>query len=418
MKQLNYIAARNITIQCESGEVNYKKGSNVHIRHDDKENVWISYHEQDKNKKVHAFEINILDKDVFKHLLENVYVAEEEIDSKVSYEKINLDELLIEEQVQMKDLLKVMVESNYTKALYDSEKRKITIPVLRVKKEMSAKQKVFHMAGTTPFKRDASAKKLEAKGIKVKASTMESKGWILNTKSLFDKKLSTAAIRVSESLTSFFGNKAKVKLTKENKINVNLFNSDVAQLKECLNSLKVNYKIEGTKDQKVVTLFKPRSKFVVESYYKEEGSMDGNTIDDVVTSNVINADPFQDAAMNMKQEMEDKALSVNEEDVDQDKAAELMSSFDSKMEELNGMEDEEQKEGCMKEMEDIYNDYMDVMNGDEDSMEEPMEMDDMEMSSDCENCVDGLDPEGNPCDCQDQEVDMMAPMESKKKKSK
>lgn len=403
MKQLTYIASKPLSIQCESGEVNFKKGDVINICHDKKDNVWISYHEQSKGK-VHAFEIDITDKEVFQSLLENVYLVQEELDSKISYEVIGLDEILVEGHLKMNELLQIMVESSFVKPQHEGST--IKVPVRRIKKELSARQKATQMKMSESFTRIAGAKKTQAKSIKLQ-TTKENKGYVIDTSILLNKSIKPVVKRVHESLVSYFGNKAKVHLMQENKLKVNLFNSDASQLKEVLESLKVNYVLEGTEDYKVVTLVKPQPKTVVRSYYSMK------EMDDEIPSDEEEMDP-KDQAMKMKEEMEVKCNSIDEEDIDQDKAKELMGNFDKKMEEMDGCDDQEGKEKILSEMDDIFGNYMGVMNGDAPEVKEPDED-----SKDCEDCVDGLDPEGNECDCQKMDVDSeedMVPMESKKKR--
>ena len=83
MQNVTYIAASDLVIKCESGEIEYKKGQLVDICHNESGDVWISYHEESKEGKVEVFEIDITDLNLFSSLLENTVLVEEELDDKV-----------------------------------------------------------------------------------------------------------------------------------------------------------------------------------------------------------------------------------------------------------------------------------------------------------------------------------------------
>jgi hypothetical protein len=280
MKNTTFLAAHDFTVKCESGEVEYKKGDLVDICHTENDDVFISYHEDDGNK-VHAFELDVTDVDLFSSILENTILVEEELDAKISYEEMTLDQLLVEEGVDMADLMQFMVEAAYKKAVRGGKVTKV--PVRRIKKKMTPKQKATRMKAGKALARNPQAKKQRAKSMAIrKRKGLGESGFIVEASRLFDNSLSTVAKEVNESLTGFFGPNAKVKLTNENKVSVNLFNADEENLKEALESLEVNYIIEGEGDTKVVSFFKPNPSPVVESYYAEASKkeMDDEEDDD------------------------------------------------------------------------------------------------------------------------------------------
>ena len=112
MQYVTFIASKDLTIKCESGTVEYKRGDLVELSHDKDDNVWLSYHEE-KDNEIHAFEINIKDKAVFESILSNVILVSKELDEKHSYEEMTLDDLLIEQGIDIVQLMQLMVESNY-----------------------------------------------------------------------------------------------------------------------------------------------------------------------------------------------------------------------------------------------------------------------------------------------------------------
>ena len=280
MQNVTYIAASDLVIKCESGEIEYKKGQLVDICHNESGDVWISYHEESKEGKVEVFEIDITDLNLFSSLLENTVLVEEELDDKVSYEEMTIDTLLIEENVEMSKLLQHMVEANFTKAVRGGKVAKV--PVKRVKQKISPKQKAARMKSAKALARNPQAKKQRMKSMKLRSRVGlgESQGYFIEKGLLFNNSLETVSGNVFETLQSFFGDKAKVKMMEESKISVNLFNSDEEQLIEALESLEVNYILEGTKEYKVVSFFKPQAEPVVESYYAEKKEADDKDSED------------------------------------------------------------------------------------------------------------------------------------------
>ena len=279
MQIVTYLAANDIVLKCESGDIEFQKGALIDFCHDEHDNVWISYHEESEDS-IHAFEIDITDKDLFSALLENTILVEDELDSKVSYEEMSLDHLLIEEDIEMTKIMQYMVEANFTKAIRGGKVAKV--PVRRIKKKLTPKQKAARMKAGKALARNPQAKKQRAKSMKLRKrmGLGESQGYIIDQDLLFNNSIEVASKNVFESLKSYFGDKAKVKLTSEHKVSVNLFNADEENLVEALDALEVNYVIEGSSELKIVSLFKPQASVVVESYYSEKKEADDKDSED------------------------------------------------------------------------------------------------------------------------------------------
>ncbi|NNK82750.1 MAG: hypothetical protein HKO92_06480, partial [Flavobacteriaceae bacterium] len=349
MQNTTFISEHDFTLVCESGEIEYKKGDLVEFCHDEDGNVWISHFEESEDK-VHAFEIEITDKDLFSSLLENTILVEQELDDKISFEEMSIDKLLIEEEIDMPTLMQFMVEAAYTKAVRGGKVTKV--PVRRKKMKMTPKQKAARMKAGKALAKNPSAKKARAKSMKLrKKKNLES--FVIDKSALFDNSLESVSKRVHESLSSFFGETAKVKLTKENKVQVNLFNAEESQLEEALTALDINYFIEGQDDNKVITFFKPQPDQVVESYY----STPLNESDDEEDMD------YMEMCGKMHSEMKTKMKEMEESDdeMDMEKAKDMMDSYKEKMKKMKEMEDDKEKETLYSEMKGDYHKFIKMM---------------------------------------------------------
>lgn len=345
MQYVTFIASKDLTIKCESGTVEYKRGDLVELNHDKDDNVWLSYHEEKENE-IHAFELSIKDKSVFESILSNVVLVSKELDEKHSYEEMALEDLLIEQGLDLVQLMQLMVEANYRNLV--SESNTIKVPVHRVNKTLSSKQKAVELKNSIPSERQTGVKVETAKA--VEASILEglNESYFIDTESLFNNSIEKVSSNVFESLKSYFSDNAKVTLTNENKIKVNLFNATEDQLEEALNSLEVNYVVEGTDDYKLITLYKPQPKSVVESFYAEEEEV------------LEEACQYMEKAKSMYKEMCGLYGGMGEsdgEDEDKDKMKDLMESYKAKMDKMKEMEDKD-KVTTLKGMEGDYHKFL------------------------------------------------------------
>ena len=348
MQYVTFIASKDLTIKCESGTVEYKRGDLVELSHDKDDNVWLSYHEE-KDNEIHAFEINIKDKAVFESILSNVILVSKELDEKHSYEEMTLDDLLIEQGIDIVQLMQLMVESNYKNLI--SESNTVKVPVHRVNKTLSPKQKATELRNSIPSERQQEAKKTVAKAVEASLVEGLNESYFVDREALFNNSIERVSTNVFESLKSYFADNAKVSLTNENKIKVNLFNATDDQLEEALNSLEVNYVIEGSDDYKLVTLYKPQPKPVVESFYAES---EEETLEEAGCK-------YMEKAKAMYKEMcglyGGLGESDDEEDGDKEKMKTMMEGYKAKMEKLKEM-DEKGKEATLKGMEGDYHKFI------------------------------------------------------------
>lgn len=348
MQYINFIASKDLTIKCESGTVEYKRGDLVELNHDKDDNVWLSYHEE-KGDKIHAFEISIKDKAVFENLLANVILVSKELDGKHSYEEMSLDSLLIEQGINISQLMQLMVESNYKNII--SENNTVKVPVYRINKNLSPKQKATELKNSICSERLKDVKVEVAKSVHGSIIEGLNESYFVDKEALFSNSIERVSKNVFESLKSYFSDNAKVSLTSEKKIKVNLFKATEDQLKEALNSLEVNYVLEGNDDYKVVTLYKPQPKPVVESFYAEEPT-------------VKESCQYMEKAKTMHKEMKDLYSGLGEsdgeedgEDKDKEKLKSMLTSYEEKMHKMKEMEDKD-KEKTLKEMEGYYFDFI------------------------------------------------------------
>lgn len=346
MKSVTFLANADLVLKCESGEIEFKRGELVDICHSESGDVWISHNEESEGK-VHAFEIDLTDEDLFTSILENVILVEEELDQDHGFEELSLDALLLDEGIEVNDLMQFMVEANFKKAIRGGKIAKV--PVRRVKKKLSPKQKVARQKSGKALARNPQAKKQRAKSLKIrKRMGLGESSYMLNKAALFDNTVESAAKEVSESLTSFFGARAKVKLTSESKVSVNLFNSDEANLIEALDSLDYNYYLEGSQDYRVITLFKPGATPVVESYYSESDE------DDSEEKMMTVAEMYKEMKLQMK------AKDESDDDSDNSKAQDLMDKFKENMDKMKDIDDEGSA-SLKKEMEGDYHKFVKMM---------------------------------------------------------
>lgn len=270
-----FIASNDMTIFCENnGTVEFKKGDHVFLEHDGETNVFLSRHEDD-GEKVHAFEVEITDADLFENLLNNLIVKEEELDDKISYEELSIDVLISEEEIDPNKVIAHLAEVSFKKkpAVRGGKVTKVRVPVSRVKKKRTAKQKQADLKRGKALARDPKAKKNRAKSMKIrKQRGIGECGYMAHWDRLFNETHEQVSREVLESLSSCFEDKAKVSLTKENDIEVNLFNISEEVLVEALDSANVHYVVEGEGDSRLVKIVKPAPSQIVESYYspKEE----------------------------------------------------------------------------------------------------------------------------------------------------
>lgn len=364
MQSVTYLAANDLTITCESGTVEYKRGDMVDFCHNESGDVWISYHEE-KDGKVHAFELDITDVDLFSKLLENVIIEELELDSKVSYKEMTLDQLIIEEGIDVARLMRLMVETNYKKVV--NKENSIIVPKRSMKVMRTPKQRAAAMNESIAISRDEDAIRNKVKSFKISKKSGLGESFFIDRGLLFNNDQKTIIKNVYENLKSYFGDKAKVKL-KENKVSVNLFNSDEERLIEALEHLNVNYLLEGSDDYKFVSVYKPQARTVVESYYSEaeDGEKDDEE-DDEEDKDYMEMCGAHYKEMKAKM----KAMEESDDEVDMDKAKELLDKYKEKMDKMKEMDDKD-KEKLFKEMEGDYHKFIKMMETD-DSEEDEIE---------------------------------------------
>lgn len=295
MQNVTYLAAHDITVNCESGNIEYKKGDMVDLCYSESGEVWIAYAEEQDNK-VYNFEIDITDMEVFSKLLENVIVEEVELDDKISYEELSLDQLIIEENTSQDQLLQFMVEANFKRGVRGD--KVVKVPVRRIKTKLTPKQKAARMKTGKALSRNPIAKKNKAKSMKIRKRLGLGESYIIDKAKLFNNDIKVVTQDVFETLTVYFGDKAKVKL-KEGKVSVNLFNADEEQLIEALDNMDINYHLEGSADYKFVSVYKPQAQVVVESYYAEEEDEPEDSEDD---GDDMDMDAMKEKLMKMKEE--------------------------------------------------------------------------------------------------------------------
>lgn len=272
MSNVTFLAPHDLTLECDLGNVEIKKGYPVYIEHDEDDNVFILHHEE-KDNKVNAFEISITDQEILVGLLESVVLKEDELDGKLSYEDIDLDTLILDEGVDVDKLACYLAEGSFKlkKAVRGGKVTKVRVPVNRVKKKASPKQKAARLKQVKALARSPKAKKARLKSLKVrKQRGLGETGYLINHDYFLNESLSTVAFQTKEVLESAFGDKARVSLNKEKQIIVKLALGDDEGLKEALSSADVNYIIEGIEKHKIITLIKPQTPSVVESYYAKK----------------------------------------------------------------------------------------------------------------------------------------------------
>ena len=344
MTQMTFIAANDMEIQCEQGSLEFKKGDAVHLEVDIDDNPYLTVYEADETGLVHLIEVDITTIDTFNALMENLELLEEEYDDKVSFEEMNIDQLLENENVSLDSLTCYLAEQSYRKkrVVRKGKVTRIKVPVRRRKKRMTAKQRAARIKQVRKLARSPKARRNRMKSLKIRRRKMRESATLVDKFLLLNDSLPVAASCAKEILESYFNDRAEVKLTSKNQIIVKLMDATEEDFQEAMNLAEVNFKVEGTDLNKVVTLEIPMSDPVVESYYSE----------------VEEAVDCMKKAESMLSKMKEKMKEMEETDMDMEEVNKAMESYKAKMKKMKEMEDGEEKETLLSEMEGDYHTFI------------------------------------------------------------
>lgn len=302
MSRITLIADSDFSIKVEGssgvGEIHYEKGDIVHLEQDEKENLFISYHEvnsvkNDKNELVEAvvaFELDITCKDVLNSILENVLIQEEEMEDNIDQEEVSLDQLVIDEGMDLEEVCNYLTETSYSNRRLVRKQRqrvirggKVTtlLPVNRRKRRLTPKQRAAALKKVRSIARNPSAKKARVRAV-LKRNRLNLKrqvssvGYLIRKDRMLNESLHEIANRVAFILEkSLKENSIKVRLMENGTIKLQLEDkSQLSKVKEALKSCEVNFKLEPLSDMneeiQIVSFYKPVSEQIISPFFSDE----------------------------------------------------------------------------------------------------------------------------------------------------
>jgi len=281
MKNVTFLAADELVLRTESGEVVYPKGAIIHLEQDEEGGVFISYHEAD-DEKVHAFEIDITSRKILEAIFENV-ILEEDVEDEITYVEMTLDQLILDEGLTNNEVSCYITEvTRKRKLVFQKGKKKaIMVPTRRFNNKRTAKQKAALKSAQRMAKRSPGAKRQRAISMKKRRSAGLSEAF-LATDYMFNESLQAIVSDTAKKLESVLGDRAKVSVSEDHEIKVRLLQAEEAEVLEAIEQADVHYTIEGDENNKVIKLVKPMAEAAVTSLYDVvEEESDDDSSDDV-----------------------------------------------------------------------------------------------------------------------------------------
>lgn len=356
MSNPTFIAENDLTIECENGSIEYKKGQVVHIEVDEKDDPYLSYHQEDADGKVTAFEIDITTLDMFNSLMENL-ITEEDLEENVDYVEMEIDDLLFNEGVNLEALTCYMAEVARKKITRFSggKRTRISVPVRKRKKRPTAAQKRARIKQVRALARSPKAKRNRMRSMKAR-SRQAASNHVIAHDLLLQEDSEALNKYTAAKLEAYFGENAEVSLHKDVLKVAFGKKATMAHLEEALQQAEVNFKIEERKGGALISLVVPESTPVVESYYAVEADCDDKEDDD--------KEDLMEMCAGYYKEMKHKMKEMEESDIDMEKAEKMLEAYGKKLEKMKEMDKEGKAlEGLYKEMEGDYHKFMKMMDG-------------------------------------------------------
>ena len=271
MKNITFIALNDIILETDLGEVTYKKGSNVFLESDQEDDVFISYHEADGNQ-VFTFELDVTTLPMLEGLLNNLVLVEEELDERVSYKNVSLDQLVLDEGLSIEQVANYLTEVSYKKktVVRQGKKTIINVPIKTRKKILSPKQKAALKQTTMKLARNPQAKRARIKSMKIRSRLGLGESCFLALDYMLNEDKKFICNETIKTLKSSLKERAKIFITENTDIRVRLLQADKNEVLESLKIANINYFIEELEDSLLIKIVQPIVESVVKPYFSDD----------------------------------------------------------------------------------------------------------------------------------------------------